>query len=282
MKNLFLLCTLTFLATPALAMMHDDHDDAMPNSMHHETSDHADHAVMPTAMPHEAAQPAHHESHTDTHEQEEAATIHLSEERPTQTLTEMDFMHHQNEAGTMSESDQAYTHINHTMHEAMSIDFTGDPDIDFLKGMIPHHQGAVDMAKVQLEYGQDGTLKRFTQRVIREQAREIRFMKINLETLQLERGAQPYADPQAIKAYEIVNENMHREMNMALSGQADKDFVKGMIPHHEGAVAMAKVVLEYGTDPNARRLAYDIINAQESEIYWMKNWLARQRLMQAR
>ena len=192
-------------------------------------------------------------------------------------------LHHQNAAGTRTPSDQAYIHINHVMHEAMNIDFTGDPDIDFLRGMIPHHQGAVDMAKVQLKYGQDGVLKNFTKRVIREQEREIRFMKINLGTLEAERKRGPHHQHKsAVTDYKRVNKLMHQAMNITLTGQADRDFVSGMIPHHQGAVDMAKVVIQHGKDSNTRRLAYDIINVQESEITWLKQWQARQRLMQNR
>jgi len=189
------------------------------------------------------------------------------------------FMHHQNAQGSLTESDQAYTHINHTMHEAMAIDFTGNPDIDFLKGMIPHHQGAIDMAKVQLEYGRDGLLKSFTQRVIRDQEREIKFMKRNLATLEANLG-ENVQNSLSNMAFGRVNQNMHMDMNIEFSGNADSDFVNGMIPHHQGAVNMARVVLAYGKDPFARRLAYGIINAQESEITWMKKWLSRKRLMQ--
>ena len=192
--------------------------------------------------------------------------------------SEKEFMHHQNKKGSLSESDQAYTHINHTMHEAMAIDFTGNPDIDFLKGMIPHHQGAVDMAKVQLEYGQDGLLKSLTQRVIRDQEREIRYMKRNLVALEANFNESSINNLSTI-AFKRVNRHMHKDMNIKFTSNADTDFVKGMIPHHQGAVEMAKVVLAYGTDSSARRLAYDIINAQESEMTWMRRWLSRQRLM---
>lgn len=62
-------------------------------------------------------------------------------------------------------------------------------------------------------------------------------------------------------------------MNMEMTGDADKDFVMMMIPHHQAAVDMAKVVLEEGKDPEVRKMAEGVISAQEEEIKWMKQWL---------
>jgi uncharacterized protein (DUF305 family) len=74
-------------------------------------------------------------------------------------------------------------------------------------------------------------------------------------------------------AFRGVNAKMHEAMEIEFSGNADVDFVKGMIPHHEGAVDMAKVVLAFGKDPEVKKLAEAIVKAQEDEIAWMKGWL---------
>lgn len=75
--------------------------------------------------------------------------------------------------------------------------------------------------------------------------------------------------------YAPSRDAMHKDMNVAPSGNPDVDFVKNMIPHHEGAVAMARVQLEHGKDPELRKLAEDIIKAQDKEIAQMKDWLEK-------
>ncbi len=77
------------------------------------------------------------------------------------------------------------------------------------------------------------------------------------------------------KAFAEANDQMHRAMAVELTGNADVDFIRGMIPHHQGAVDMARIVLEYGSDPEVRKLAEAVIAAQEAEIKWMQDWLAR-------
>lgn len=83
------------------------------------------------------------------------------------------------------------------------------------------------------------------------------------------------AELPSVKAYAAANDRMHKEMTITFSGNADVDFVKGMIPHHQGAIDMAKVVLEHGKDPGIRRLARGIIKAQNTEIAQMRAWLKK-------
>ena len=87
-------------------------------------------------------------------------------------------------------------------------------------------------------------------------------------------GPQGDRGPSSLAFYGI-NQKMHEAMNVSFTGNADADFVKGMIPHHQGAVDMAKVVLAFGSDPEIRKLAEAVIRAQESEIAMMRAWLQR-------
>lgn len=77
----------------------------------------------------------------------------------------------------------------------------------------------------------------------------------------------------ASEAFKAATMKMHEEMPMQFSGNTDTDFVKSMIPHHQGAIDMAEVEMKYGKNPQARKFAEDIIKAQRAEIEEFNKWL---------
>jgi uncharacterized protein (DUF305 family) len=77
---------------------------------------------------------------------------------------------------------------------------------------------------------------------------------------------------QVKKALKEANDKMHQNKMMEPTGDADKDFAMMMIPHHEGAIAMAKAELQYGKDPMLREMAEKIIAAQEAEVAELMKW----------
>ena len=79
----------------------------------------------------------------------------------------------------------------------------------------------------------------------------------------------------ADKAFMRSMQAMMKNMAAKPTGNPDKDFALMMMPHHQGAIDMAKVELQYGKDPELRQLATDIVAAQEKEIAGMKAWLAK-------
>jgi uncharacterized protein (DUF305 family) len=76
-------------------------------------------------------------------------------------------------------------------------------------------------------------------------------------------------------AFKEASDAMMHGIMAPLTGDADKDFVMMMIPHHQGAIDMANIELKYGKDETLRAMAKAIVEAQEKEIKEMKDWQAR-------
>jgi uncharacterized protein (DUF305 family) len=82
-------------------------------------------------------------------------------------------------------------------------------------------------------------------------------------------------DAGSTKEFKQVHLKMMKDMHQTFTGKADVDFVTGMIPHHQGAIDMAKVQLAHGKDPEIRKMAEKIIADQEKEIAEMQAWLKK-------
>jgi uncharacterized protein (DUF305 family) len=82
-------------------------------------------------------------------------------------------------------------------------------------------------------------------------------------------------DSPATVAFKQAHLKMMHDMAVTYSGNADIDFVRGMIPHHQAAIDAANIILKYGKDPENQKLATAIIAAQEREIASMQAWLAK-------
>jgi len=137
---------------------------------------------------------------------------------------------------------------------------------------MPHHQGAIDMANVVLQFGKDPEIKSLAEAVLNAQQGEIAFMKDWLAKTD-QTNLPTAAD--ATKPSEQAAATMMQNMMMSYTGDADIDFVKGMIPHHQGAIDMAKIATQFAKDPALLKLANDIVTAQVSEIGFMTDWLKR-------
>ncbi|MER8964973.1 DUF305 domain-containing protein [Mesorhizobium sp. M0159] len=94
------------------------------------------------------------------------------------------------------------------------------------------------------------------------------------EEMKHDMGAMGAQSPSS-EGYKAAMDKMHTDM-MAIeySGNADVDFARGMIPHHQAAIDMAKIELANGKDPEIRKLAEAVIAAQQAEIKQMQDWLA--------
>ncbi len=80
-------------------------------------------------------------------------------------------------------------------------------------------------------------------------------------------------DTPATKGYRDAMQKMMSGMDSPYSGDPDRDFVTGMLPHHQGAIDMARIELQYGHDPAMKKVARDIIASQSREQAVFRRWL---------
>lgn len=171
------------------------------------------------------------------------------------------------DTGTMSMGMSAS--MDASMQKMHSLSYTGDFDIDFAKMMIIHHQGALDMALLEVEKGNDEKMKAMAAEIITKQEKEQQ---------ELEDFVKNYK-PSGMKHGEgelekSMNDMMGKGGSMSRSGNIDKDFAIMMANHHQEGVAMAKLQLKHGMDSGLKRMAQKMITDQQKEITQFEQWLA--------
>lgn len=158
----------------------------------------------------------------------------------------------------------------HAMMDRMhAMTMTNDPEIDFPKMMIMHHQGAINMSTALRQDGKNDSLKRFAQKVITAQMREIQELNMMLagETVN-----------NSVPAHTM--EHMDHMMKMdqmadvqLITGDLDNDYATLLILHHNSAIEDAEAYLMYGNKASLKTMAQKMIDDQKKEIEELSNWL---------
>ena len=138
-------------------------------------------------------------------------------------------------------------------------------DAAFADSMIPHHEGAVEMARVGLENAEHEEIRQLSRDIIDSQQAEIGMF--NQLRSELEGPGMQMSDEEMNEAMGMTD-----PQELARKRPFDKAFIDAMIPHHESAIAMAEVALQESENPEIRRIAEDIVSAQEREIEQMRQW----------
>lgn len=166
------------------------------------------------------------------------------------------------------------------MNHSMSMDLgpaDADYDLRFIDAMIQHHQGAVNMAQEVLNKSQRAETKKLAGDIIKAQEKEINQMKQWRTAWYPKASSTPTAyDAKMGHNMAMTPEQMNSMMMSMDLGVADDQFdlrfINAMIPHHEGALVMAKDALSKSNRPEIKNLSQDILTSQQKEIEQMKQW----------
>lgn len=165
--------------------------------------------------------------------------------------------------------------IMSAMMEKMTVESSGNASLDFLTGMIPHHESAIDMSKSYLKYGgANDKLKTLAEDIIAAQTKEIEEMKRLIKELKASGETDETKADDYLKSYNKMLA-LHEHMGHGTSSYSDVEhaFAEGMIMHHQMAVDMAEAILGYTDYAEVRTLAQNIIELQEKEIVQMQGIL---------
>ncbi len=154
----------------------------------------------------------------------------------------------------------------------MEITPTTNADLDFLYGMIPHHQAAIRMSESYLTYGgSNRKLRKIAKEIIKEQTEEVEEMEKTAARLERSAISDTKTEEAYLAAYdEIMSERHYTKHGTTTTQSVDEAFAQGMILHHEMAVEMAQAILANSTTDDIHDFAEDILELQQEEIAQLK------------
>lgn len=141
----------------------------------------------------------------------------------------------------------------------------------FITGMIPHHESAIAMAEVAQTQAEHPEIKQLADEIIAAQDSEIADMNAMHERLFDEPAMGVDHGDLGLDEQMAGMDTMSID-SLEMSRPFDKAFIDEMVPHHQGAIQMARVELAEGEDPEVLELAQSIIDAQSEEIEQMNQW----------
>lgn len=162
------------------------------------------------------------------------------------------------------------------MGQMKDMKMAGDFDLDFANMMIMHHQGAIDMSEAVIAKGMDTQIKTMAENIVTAQKAEIEQMQQFVKNYKMT-SAKKETDEMHNELGETMKAMMEKMHTVPMTGNADKDYAAMMIPHHEGAVTMAKDELSHGKELGLKKMAQKMIADQNKEIAEFKAWLDKQK-----
>jgi uncharacterized protein (DUF305 family) len=146
-----------------------------------------------------------------------------------------------------------------------------DADVTFTQNMIPHHQQAIEMAKLVDTHTKRAKLRTLADRIVASQGQEITQMQSWLRTW--DKPATPAGmDHATMQMPGMMSKADMRQLRVTKDKDFDLMFLDMMTAHHQGAIEMANTELRDGSLPEVKRLAQQIIDAQQAEIDQFKQW----------
>lgn len=177
--------------------------------------------------------------------------------------------------GNMNHGGMDHGAMNHQMMDHANMKSSPNAasapyDLQFLDTMIPHHQGAVDMARPAVEKAAHPELREFARRIIADQEREIAEMRRIREQ---HFAGKPQAMNMEMPGMMDSMKGMDmKALNAATGSEFDLMFIEQMIPHHDGAVLMSRDGLGKLQLAEVKTFADQIIASQQKEVAQMNEW----------